>query len=105
MITQKMISQMSDDEFWQLIKPHVSRCDSYLTEHVIPMYIAFEIADAFNSNLLIEEPFKLTFDALTVNFNRILDVKSTMNLVNNILKNEYSLEIVATEPMLKIKEI
>lgn len=105
MLEQKYLESLSDDEFFRLIEPHVNSCNEYLETYIIPEYMAFYLADAYSKNVLLEEPFRLTFNAATDIFNYKVNVDKAMEIVSKILKEKYSLQIISVDPMLKIEKI
>ena len=85
MFLKQDLNYISDEEFENIILPHVEIMDSYLEDNVIPITISHYIATGFDTSSLFEN----TFD---------IHVNSSLNMFNHVLNNKYKLKN-------KIKEI
>lgn len=97
---------ISDDEFANIVKPHLEKTDVFLEHYIMPEYIAYYIASGFYYSALWECSFDIQVKSSADLFNYFgYDMERLKNSVKTLLEEKYSLKVIAEEPNLKLEII
>ncbi len=97
---------ITDDEFLNIVKPHLKRTDVFLEHYIMAEYIAYYIASGFYYNALWECSFDTQIRSSADIFNYFnYDKAKLKKNIKTLLEEKYSLKVVAEEPNLKLEII
>ena len=100
MFLKQNLKYISDEEFENIILPHVEIMDSYLEDKVIPMTISHYIATGFDTSSLFENTFDIHISSALNMFNFIIKDKTKLkNNIKNILLSKYHMKVVNETPL------
>lgn len=100
MFLKNKISDISDEEFDNIVLPHIKLIDSYLEDKIIPMTVSYHIATGFNSSSLFENTFDIHINSALDVFNfTIKDYSKLKCRIKHILLTEYNLKVTKETPL------
>ena len=100
MFLKNKVSDISDEEFDNIVLPHIKLIDSYLEDKIIPMTVSYHIATGFNSSSLFENTFDIHISSALNMFNFIIKDKTKLkNNIKNILLSKYHMKVVNETPL------
>lgn len=99
---RKDLKKLSDDELANLISPFFKKIHNYEKKNLLPEFIAYYIALAYNDNVLWEQNIDQLLFTITEEYNQIKQNDVNFSEFHKILQDKYHLKITSKNPI-KIK--
>jgi hypothetical protein len=97
---------ITDDEFINIVEPHRKLMDDYIENFIAPNIVAYYIYSGYTNSAIWEGSFRTTAnDCLDLLNYTITDYKKLLEMTDSYMQLMYHFKIVATDPVLKIKEV
>ena len=93
-------TDITEDEFNNIILPFDNLCHDYLQQEIIPTYAAFYIAEGFKTNSLFDNSYDVYLNEALDLFN---DFPKNLEIIKSnttkFLKQKYGYEVISENPM------
>jgi len=101
MFLEKRIDDITNEEFQNIILPHIEITNTYLEEKIIPMTVSHYISTGFENSSLFENTFDIHINSCIDVFNyNPKDMVKLKNRIKDILLNEYNMKITNETPLI-----
>ena len=94
------INKISDDDFANIVNPHINEFNDYLESNIIPVAIAHYLSSGYSINALWSEPFENHINDVLNKFNvEIQNIILLKHRITQILENKYNLKVTNENPL------
>lgn len=91
---------ITDEEVDSILIPHSRKCIKFMSEFVIPEFIAFYLASGYYDSALWEASFDIHINDSLNNFNCSINNRNELKKnIEKVLYTKYSLKIVCDSPL------
>ena len=100
MFRPKTDDDITEEEFVTILSPFVDKCHEYIEKKLIPVYVAYYIAEAYNTSSLEEDTYDIFINSALCSFNiEPVNYETIKSDTTKLLEDEYHLRVISEDPL------
>ncbi len=93
-------ADITEEEFETILSPFIDKCHEFIEKRLIPVYVSYYIAEAYNTGSLEEDTYDIFINSALCSFNiEPIDFETIKSDTTKLLENDYKLKVINEEPL------